>query len=981
MLAAALAGSVAMNAGERYNINPGWRLAIGDIAGAESPKFDDSEWKTVTLPRAHNEDEAYRVLIDNLTDTVAWYRKHFTIPKSAKGKKVFVEFEGARQVADVYINGHHLGAHENGVMAFGFDLTPYIKFGKENLLAVRTDNDWNYQERATGAKFQWNNKNFNANYGGLPKNVVLHVMEPVYQTLPLYSSFGTTGVYVYAKDIDVQGRTADICVESQVWNETSKPAEIRLVTEVTDPDGKMIATFSSDTQTVAPGALAVIKASDKVGGLHFWSWGYGYLYDVKTRLVVDGRDADETVTRTGFRKTGFGDGQFRLNDRTMMVHGYAQRTSNEWPGVGMSVPAWLSDYSNREVVRSGGNVVRWMHVAPWRQDVESCDRVGLIQAMPAGDAEKDVEGRQWEQRVGLMRDAIVYYRNNPSIIFYESGNKAVSEPHMADMKALRDEFDPHGGRAIGSREMLDSKTSEYGGEMLYINKSGGQPLWAMEYCRDEGLRRYWDDWSYPYHKNGDGPLYRNADASAYNLNADQLAIEHIRRWFDYWQQRPGMGDRVSSGGVKIIFSDTNTHCRGESNYRTSGVSDAMRIPKDSYFAHQVMWDGWVTPENSRTYIIGHWNYEPGTVKPVYVVSDAPRVELLLNGEKIGREKVDYHFLHTFDSIPYAPGTLTAVSYDEAGKKLSEHSVSTAGAPVALRLSVETSPAGMMADGADMALVQFEVVDAEGRRCPLDNREVTFKLDGPAEWRGGIAKGEGNRILDTTLPVECGVNRALVRSLPEAGTIRLTAMAEGLPAQSVEWRTNPVDVRDGLTAYEQKNLLRGSLERGETPATPSYTDLRETVKVVSATAGCNQESAANSYDDNEKSEWKNDGTMRNAWITYTFAAPTTVDEADLKLTGWRRRSYPIEILADNGTVVWSGDTDMSLGYVNLRLEPVETSSLTIRLRGAATESEAFGQITELVEPVANDLDLFKAQDGDKVGGELRIIEADFLRDVK
>ena len=124
LLAAALAGSAALSAGERYNINPGWRLAIGDVPGAENPKFDDSAWKTVTLPRAHNEDEAYRVLIDNLTDTVAWYRKHFTLPKSDKGKKVFVEFEGARQVADVYINGHHVGAHENGVMALGFDLTP-----------------------------------------------------------------------------------------------------------------------------------------------------------------------------------------------------------------------------------------------------------------------------------------------------------------------------------------------------------------------------------------------------------------------------------------------------------------------------------------------------------------------------------------------------------------------------------------------------------------------------------------------------------------------------------------------------------------------------------------------------------------------------------------------------------------------------------------------------------------------------------------
>ena len=88
-------------------------------------------------------------------------------------------------------------------------------------------------------------------------------------------------------------------------------------------------------------------------------------------------------TKTGFRKTAFKDGMIELNDRVIQVHGYAQRTSNEWPGVGMNVPAWLSDYSNDLVVQSGGNLMRWMHVAPWRQDVESCDRVGLLQAMPA----------------------------------------------------------------------------------------------------------------------------------------------------------------------------------------------------------------------------------------------------------------------------------------------------------------------------------------------------------------------------------------------------------------------------------------------------------------------------------------------------------------------------------------------------------------------------------------------------------------------
>lgn len=100
-------------------------------------------------------------------------------------------------------------------MAAGFDLTPYIKEG-DNVLAVRTDNDWMYREKSTNSKFQWNDRNFNANYGGLPKNVFLYVTDEVYQTLPLYSNLKTTGVYIYAKDIDVKGRTATIHAESEV---------------------------------------------------------------------------------------------------------------------------------------------------------------------------------------------------------------------------------------------------------------------------------------------------------------------------------------------------------------------------------------------------------------------------------------------------------------------------------------------------------------------------------------------------------------------------------------------------------------------------------------------------------------------------------------------------------------------------------------------------------------------------------------------
>lgn len=533
--------------------------------------FSDKDWKKVTLPHAFNEDEAFKVGIENMTDTISWYRKHFKLPKTAKGKKVFIEFEGVRQGADFYVNGNHIGLHENGVMAVGFDLTSYLNFGGENVIAVRTDNDWNYKERATGSRYQWNDKNFNVNYGGIPKNVWLHITDKLYQTLPLYSNLQTTGVYIYATDIRTKSREAIINAESEIRNEYDAPLSVNLEVSVYDYDDKLVSTFRGEPMIVNPKTTAIVKASQKLDNLHFWSWGYGYLYNVKTRLIVDNKVIDEVVTKTGFRKTRFGEGKVWLNDRVLQMKGYAQRTSNEWPGVGLSVPPWMSDFSNGLLLDHNANFFRWMHVTPWKQDVESCDRVGVIQVMPAGDAEKDAVGRWWGQRLELMRDAIIYFRNNPSILFYESGNESISKEHMLEMIAIRDKYDPYGGRAMGSREMLDIREAEWGGEMLYINKSEHHPMFATEYCRDEGLRKYWDEYSYPFHKEGAGPLYRGQDASIYNHNQDMFAVELVRRWYDYWRERPGTGRRVSSGGAKIIFSDTQTHRRGEENYRRSGV--------------------------------------------------------------------------------------------------------------------------------------------------------------------------------------------------------------------------------------------------------------------------------------------------------------------------------------------------------------------------------------------------------------------------
>lgn len=930
----------------KYNFNSGWKVLVGDPKTAEGVGFDDAAWKTVTTPYAWNENDAFRKSIADLPTGVTWYRKHFRLPANSTGKKIFLEFEGVRHGGDFYLNGKFIGRHENGVMAFGFDITDQVNpASQNNVVAARIDNSWDYREKATNSTYQWSDKNFNANYGGINKNVYLHVTDRLYQTLPLYSNLATTGVYVYAQDFDIRGRSAKVTAESQVKNEYATAKTLSYEVVIADMNGKIVKTLRSGQHTLAPGEVKTVSASGRVEGLNFWSWGYGYLYDVYTTLKVDGLPLDVVKTRTGFRKTEFAKGMVKLNDRVIQIKGYAQRTTNEWPAVGLSVPPWMSDFSNRMMVESNANLVRWMHVTPWKQDVESCDRVGLIQAMPAGDSEKDVVGRHWEQRVELMRDAIIYNRNNPSIIFYESGNESISEDHMRQMKALRNQFDPHGGRAAGSREMLDSKVAEYGGEMLYINKSATKPLWATEYSRDEGIRKYWDEFSPPYHKDGAGPLYRNQDASAYNRNQDSHAIENVVRWYDYWRERPGTGTRVSSGGVNIIFSDTNTHFRGAENYRRSGEVDAVRIPKDGFFAHQVMWDGWVDVERPRTHIIGHWNYEPGTKKKIYVVSSAESVELFVNGKSHGLGEQSNRFLFTFKDVEWKPGVIRAVGRDAKGRIISAAQKKTAGKPAGIRLTTHAGPNGLRANGSDLALVDVEVIDAAGNRCPIALNTINFSLSGPAEWRGGIAQGPDNYILSKSLPVEGGVNRVIVRSMRKSGRIVLNAAADGLKSASVAIISRPVLVADGLSLEMPDAGLPSNLRRGPTPPPSPLTLARKPLRIASVSSGSNSEQVIKSFDDDETTDWSSDGPVQAAWIKYDFERAVDVSEVVLKLVSWRTQSYPLRISVDN-TVVFDGQTSRSLGYVTLKFKPVIGNSLKIELTGGVKNRDAFGNLIEI-----------------------------------
>jgi beta-galactosidase len=811
-----------------FNFNPGWKFIREDATNAEQMTFDDSKWATVSTPHTFNDADTFDEIVTRSGDAhqyqgIAWYRKHFKLPASVEGGKVFLEFEGLRQAAWFWVNGKPAGKYENGVTPCGLDLTPFVKFGDaENIIAIKVNNRNDYKEEATGTAFQWNSRDFNPIYGGLNRNVRLHLAGRVYQTLPLYENLKTVGVYVYATNLSVSARTATVTVESEVRNESGDQQAVEFSAVVVDADGIVRATFKGETGDLVGGESARLTAGGTLTNVNFWSDLTPNLYDVYSILTVDGKVVDVCKTRTGFRKTEFkggaGTGGVYLNDRFVYLKGYAQRTTDEWAGLGAAYPDWMHDYNADLIRESRANYIRWMHVAPQPANVRACDRAGIIQIAPAGDKEKDAEGRQWEQRLEVMRDTIIYSRNAPSILFWEAGNQVITPAHMEEMVALRKQWDPHGGRVMGVRHGDNNAAAaaitpiaEFYGVMIGQDRRTDElatpgaifrgysaerrdraPFIETEDFRDEAARRFWDDFSPPHFG------FKPAPKDTWKWNSETFCLAAARRYDEYFSQiitHTNPARSKWSGYASIIWSDSNSHGRQYDSEvcRVSGKVDAVRLPKQAFYVYRVMQND--APD---LHIIGHWNYPTNTVKTVYVAANhCDAVELFVNGKSKGKNSSPTNgYIFAFTNVIFAPGAIKAVGL-AGGKTVCSGQIQTAGDAKRLKLTAHTGPNGLQADGSDVAFFDVEVVDAQGRRCPTDEARVDFKLDGPALWRGGYNSGITNSVNNLYLHTECGINRVAIRSTLQPGAVTLTATRAGLEPTTRKIESRFVAITDGL----------------------------------------------------------------------------------------------------------------------------------------------------------------------------------------
>jgi beta-galactosidase len=425
---------------------------------------------------------------------------------------------------------------------------------------------------------------------------------------------------------------------------------------------------------------------------------------------------------------------------------------------------------------------------------------------------------------------------------------------MNQMVAMRKELDPHGGRVMGSRDndlaeenkkltpmsefygvMIGQapQTDKISGDDIFrgysISRRDKAPLIETEDFRDEAGRNIWDDYSPPHFgfkpKSG---MISGRPVDTWHWNSETFCLAAAARYYSYVSNRIDNTDPAHSkwsAYCSIYFTDENADGRQQGSYvlRVSGKVDGARIPKSAYNVYRVMQN-----EKPDIHIIGHWNYPEGTKKTMYVAAtQCDQVELFVNGKSIGISKKPYNFIDTyinpdrpqqqrdtvgtptgfiyaFPGVVFVPGAIKAIA-TKNGKIVAQEEMQTAGEAKSIKLTLHTGPQGLQADGSDVAFIDFEVVDAKGRRCPTDEDRIDFTVSGPVIWRGGFNAAKLNTTNNLYLDTECGINRVAVRSTLKTGTITVTAMRKGLTPATVTIESKPVDIKDGLTLTQPQTL--------------------------------------------------------------------------------------------------------------------------------------------------------------------------------
>lgn len=766
-----------------------WRFHLGGAQSAETPDFDDSNWRILDLPHDWS--------IENLPGTespfsptavsqvsggfttggTGWYRKSFYVSESEKGKCISIIFDGVYMNADFWLNGEHIGKHPYGYTGFWFDITGKVKFGANNIFAVQVKNE--------GLNSRWYSGS------GIYRHVWLKITEPVH--------IETNGIYIVTPEVN--NNSAVVNIKTSISNHSNAKSNLKLVTRIFDTDSKEVGTSESKL-LVETSAKNEISQTIKINKPVFWSLENPYLYTAVSEVYSDNKPSDKTETKFGIRTITFTtENGFALNGKTIKLKGGCVHHDNG--------PLGAKAYDRAEERRvellkeSGFNAIRCSHNPPSPAFLDACDRLGMLVIDEAFDMWR-IENNPYDYHLYFdewwqkdIESMITRDRNHPSVILWSIGNEirgmetpeviAVAgmlgdyirkneptRPVIAAVNSLRPEKDPF------------FATLDIGG---YNYATGGDHLKGSIYPIDHARvpnRIMVGTESYPLEAFGAW-----MDVLDYNyLIGDFVwtAFDYIGEasigWRGYWQENNFYPWNLAfCGDIDICGWKRPQSFYRDALWKENQVSVFVEPAEPSFPLNpkRQSWSKWHWRD-----VVADWNwtgYENRKFN-VHVYSSCESVELFLNGKSLGRKNTDRAAQFTaMWEVPYQPGELKAVGYI-GDKSVTQSVLQTSGKTEKIKISPDRKE--IKANGQDLSYITIELTDRNGIKNPKDDRMIHFKIEGEGTI-AGVGNANPMSIESYQLPRRktwLGRCLVIIKSNEKSGQIKLIASAEGLEPVNV-----------------------------------------------------------------------------------------------------------------------------------------------------------------------------------------------------
>ena len=821
----------------RQDFTADWTFHLGDDSAASRPDYDDTAWRILNLPHDWAiEGEFSR---DNPSGTgggalpggIGWYRKTFTVDKADEGKRLYIDFDGVYMNSEVFINGHSLGLRPYGYVSFSYDLTPHIKWGGKNVVAVRVDN-------AEQPNSRW--------YSGcgIYRNVWLTKLNPVH--------IAQWGTFITAEDVSKNSARLNIRTKIQydaaaqlqdsvkqadgtyvVFDSEIVPlADVVLQSRLMDAEGNVVGEVASELQVI-PTCLNEVEQEIVVKNPNLWSVNTPYIYKVNSILIdkTTGKVLDNYCTNTGIRTFRF-DVQkgFILNGERLKINGVCMHHDLGCLGAAVNIRAIERQL---EILQEMGcNGIRCSHNPPSPELLDLCDRMGFIVMDETFDMWRKRKTahdysryfNEWHERD--LTDLILRDRNHPSVFIWSIGNEVLEQ--WSDAKA--DTLTLEQANLIlnfGHDQSMLAKEGEMSVNSLLTKKladmvkalDSTRPVTAG--CNEPNPNNhlfrsgaldligfnYHDDWFAGVPEKFPGKPFIVAESVSalmtrgyYRMPSDETVI-CPERWdkpyFDdsfscssydnchvpWGNSHEGTMRHVKNNdfisgqyvwtGFDYLGEPTPYGWPARSSY--FGIVDLAGFPKDVYYLYQSEWH----PEKKVLHLFPHWNWTPGQDIDMWAYyNNADEVELFVNGESQGVRTKGKDDFHVVWRVKYEPGVVKVVSRKD-GKAVLEKEIHTAGEPAQIRLTADRNE--IKSDGRDLSFVTVEVLDKDGNLCPNADNQIMFDVQG-AGFIAGVDNGSPvsmEKFKADHRKAFYGKCLVVVQSDGKSGGIKLTATSEGL----------------------------------------------------------------------------------------------------------------------------------------------------------------------------------------------------------